>query len=62
MNWIILVLTLCLPALAHASPSITFDSETHDFGTVKQGEPLKYIFKFTNSGTEDLLIKKMNAT
>jgi hypothetical protein len=62
MHWIVLLISLCLPALANASPSITFDSETHDFGTVKQGETLKYDFKFNNTGTEDLLIEKMNAT
>ena len=35
---------------------ITFESETHDFGTFKKGGDGTYDFKFTNTGKEPLII------
>jgi hypothetical protein len=35
---------------------IKFEEETHDFGDLMQGGDASYVFKFTNSGTSDLLI------
>ncbi|MCF8429229.1 MAG: DUF1573 domain-containing protein [Bacteroidia bacterium] len=35
---------------------ITFDKETHDFGTIPQGVPASYTFVFKNSGKEPLII------
>ena len=32
------------------------DGETHDFGTIKEGEPAEYTFRFTNVGKEPLII------
>jgi hypothetical protein len=43
-----------------ALPSITFKTETHDFGTITEGEKVSYSFQFTNTGEADLLIT--NAT
>lgn len=37
---------------------MTFDKELHDFGDINEGEKAETIFKFTNTGTEDLLITK----
>jgi hypothetical protein len=37
-------------------PVITFKKETHDFGTVTEGEKVSYSFQFTNTGNADLLI------
>lgn len=37
-------------------PVLTFEETRHHFGDVKEGEKLTYEFKFTNSGTADLLI------
>jgi hypothetical protein len=37
-------------------PVITFESTTHDFGTIKEGEKIAYSFKFKNDGEADLLI------
>ena len=50
------------PGLVYAGPSIRFESELHDFGTVKQGDLLEFQFEYTNTGTEDLLIKKLTAS
>jgi hypothetical protein len=35
---------------------ITFESELHDYGTIKQGADGNYDFKFTNTGNEALII------
>ena len=35
---------------------ITFEEETHDFDELVQGGDASYVFKFTNTGTEDLII------
>jgi hypothetical protein len=59
---IIIVLMLCLPSLAYGEPSIEFVRETHDFGHVMQGEELEYTFEFTNTGTEELVIEKIESS
>lgn len=59
-----LALLLCFSAAAFAqSPDpaasgamIKFEEETHDFGDLMQGGDASYVFKFTNTGTEDLVI------
>lgn len=35
---------------------IEFEKEVHDFGSLTQGEPAVYEFKFTNTGNEPLII------
>lgn len=35
---------------------ISFEKDVHDFGNVKQGGDATYDFKFTNNGTEPLII------
>ena len=42
-------------------PRIVFNEMNHDFGRVGQNIELKYIFKFKNTGTSTLLIKKLKA-
>ncbi|MFK7051000.1 MULTISPECIES: DUF1573 domain-containing protein [Flavobacterium] len=37
-------------------PKIEFDSAQHDFGTIKQGDKVEHIFKFTNTGKNDLYV------
>jgi hypothetical protein len=61
-NKIVMVLVLCLPSLAYGSPSIEFVREAHDFGYVAQGEQLEYTFEFTNRGTNELVIKKLESS
>ncbi|MFN8144277.1 MAG: DUF1573 domain-containing protein [Bacteroidia bacterium] len=38
--------------------SFKFETEEHNFGTITQGESVTYEFKFTNTGTEPLIISK----
>jgi hypothetical protein len=39
-----------------AGADVSFDKEVHDYGTVKQGGNGECEFKFTNTGTEPLII------
>lgn len=43
-----------------AAPLMVIDSFTHDFGEVKAGTPLRYIFKVKNQGKADLLINSVS--
>ncbi len=46
-------------AEAGAMPVIKFDNMEHDFGTIKQGDKVEHIYKFTNEGTTDLVISQV---
>jgi hypothetical protein len=39
-------------------PLIKFDKSSYDFGTVKEGDTVVYEYKFTNTGSQPLLIYK----
>jgi hypothetical protein len=41
---------------------ITFETPTHNFGTVVDGDMVKHSFKFTNTGDKDLVLFGVNAT
>lgn len=43
-------------------PQITFTKVEHDFGRLIQGEQVVHIFKFSNTGSADLLISKVSAS
>jgi Protein of unknown function (DUF1573) len=36
--------------------TMTFEQDTHDFGTINEGDTVDYVFNFTNSGKNDLQI------
>lgn len=38
------------------NPVMTFETKSHDFGDVKQGEKVTYVFKYKNTGTDTLRI------
>jgi len=42
--------------------SMTFAETEYDFGTVTEGEKVKHVYKFTNSGSEPLIISNAKAT
>lgn len=44
------------PAINPNAAEISFDTELHDYGTIKQGAEGTYEFKFTNTGNEALVI------
>ncbi len=62
MKTLLVILVVLLPGLVCAAPSIRFESESHDFGTIRQGDFLVFAFEFTNTGDEDLLIKGLTAS
>lgn len=43
-------------------PVITFEKKSHDFGDIVQGDKVEYIFSFSNSGTEPLIITNVEVT
>lgn|SRR5689334_4184558 len=45
-----------------SGPVITFEKKTHDFGDLVQGEVVEQTFKFTNTGTEPLIITNVQVT
>lgn len=53
------------PLVAHAdapAPVIAFDESTFDFGAVKEGPPVKHLFKVRNKGNAPLEIKHVSAS
>jgi hypothetical protein len=74
MKSILFSLTFCLLGFFHAfgqkepvqkplsNANIQFAEKQHDFGDVKQGETVSYKFKFSNSGTEPLVILNVQTT
>jgi len=47
------------PAICYSQPSIVFDTENHDFGTVTNIDTIRHTFDFTNKGDGDLVIEKL---
>ena len=43
-------------------PMFRFDVETHDFGSINQGEKVSYAFTFKNVGGADLLIREAHGS
>jgi hypothetical protein len=47
-----------IPAPARDSgPVIQFDAMVHDFGTLREGDVVNYVFKFTNKGSGPLIVE-----
>lgn len=49
-------------ASVSSGASFQWDQTVHNFGTINQGEVVNYTFKFTNNGTEDLLVQSASAS
>jgi hypothetical protein len=45
-----------------ANAAFKWENTLHNFGTIQQGEVVNYTFKFTNVGTEDLIIQSASAS
>ena len=43
-------------------PKIVFAETTHDFGDIEQGDKVNYTFKFTNEGTQPLILSNVLTT
>ncbi|RKR84766.1 uncharacterized protein DUF1573 [Mucilaginibacter gracilis] len=44
------------------APVITFESDSYDFGKIKEGDKVSHNFKFTNSGKSPLIISSAVAS
>ena len=55
----ILAFLFLFPAISYSQPSIVFDTENYDFGTVAQSDTIEHSFDFTNTGNEELVIEKL---
>ena len=58
----LMTIILLLPVLSYAQPSLTFDSEEHDFGTVAPVDTIEHVFEVTNTGDQDLVIEKLSSS
>ena len=43
-------------------PSIAFNKEVHDFGTIENGTPVETIFEYTNTGNSMLVVSNIKST
>ncbi len=43
-------------------PVITFETRTHDFGDIAQGDKVEKVFTFTNTGNQPLIITNVEVT
>jgi hypothetical protein len=44
------------------SSEITFDTNTYDFGKIKEGEVAEHVFKFKNTGKAPLVVREARAS
>lgn len=49
------------PTTATSMADLKFEEETFDFGKIKWNVPVTHIFKFTNTGSEPLIISNVKA-
>src|SRR5581483_3487229 len=57
-----LIFSFSFTSAQTSGPVISWDKNSYDFGDVFQGEKVERIFKFTNSGTEPLVITNVEVT
>jgi hypothetical protein len=64
MNKVLLTffLLLILPVLSYAAPAVHFNEVSHDFGSVGQNDRVEYVFEFSNTGDQALIIEKLRAS
>ena len=56
------VLLLSIPALSYSQPAIHFNEVRHDFGRVVQEDRIAYVFEFSNTGDQPLIIEKLTSS
>jgi hypothetical protein len=56
---VLLIFLLAFPVMAYAQPSISFDSQSYDFGQIPQGKSIEHTFEVSNEGNAELVIQKL---
>lgn len=56
---VLLAFLFLVSAVSYAQPSIVFDAETYDFGTVSKVDTIEHVFEFTNTGDQEIVIDKL---
>lgn len=59
---VIILLAVSLFAQNMNAPSISFDTQTKEFGKILEGEKLKHVFRFVNKGTQTLQVQSVLAS
>lgn len=49
-------------AQAKSGPAISFESTEHNFGEIVQGDVVEHTFTFTNTGTQPVVIDRVDVT
>lgn len=49
-------------AQAKSGPAITFEATEHNFGDIAQGDVVEHTFTFTNTGTQPVVIDRVDVT
>lgn len=53
---VVMLFAITILAQKQTGPLLTWEKGTHDFGEVVQGSKVEFTYKFTNTGTEPLII------
>jgi hypothetical protein len=59
----VLAVLFCLVSVSYAQKGVMkFKEETHNFGKIAKDVPVTHKFVFTNTGSEPIIISKVNAS
>jgi len=53
---------LFISSFSYAQPAISFNHITYDFSTIGQEDHVEHVFEFTNTGDQELVIEKLDAS
>ncbi len=60
MKKYLLLILLLITTSCQSAPKIVFDTQIHNFGTVKQNVAVSHTFRFINQGKDPLHIKRIS--
>lgn len=63
--FVVTCLFICLASIVNAQTAgaaIVWDKSAHDFGDIVEGDKVEHTFKFTNAGSEALVITNVQVT
>src|SRR5579864_6883910 len=60
--FLIIALSAANAQTVNPGATITWEDNAHDFGEIPEGEKVEHTFKFTNTGTEPLVITNVQVT